>query len=278
MRSPTPSSTASSPRPGRLPPRSPEGEGTASSDESSSPESPNRRRATRPVDTSLRPRAVARASASWPAPSSSATAARRSSEGTDFPRSSAICSRIPRPTSRAWSRSCSRSHFRMSCRALLVATNSSQSRLGVWLESVRISTVSPLSRSWSRGRIWPSTFAPRARSPTSVWMANAKSRAVAPSRSSCTSPRGVKTKISSSKRSTFRNSRNSSGSFVPCCHSRTRRNQVSFSSTSLAPPRPSLYRQCAAMPYSDVSCISRVRIWTSYRRSPGPNTTVWRLR
>ena len=67
---------------------------------------------------------------------------------------------------------------------------------------------------------------------------------------------------------------NSSGSFVSCCHSSTWRNQVSVSSTS-SPRAPSLYFQCAAMPYSAVRCISRVRIWISYSRPPGPKMVVW---
>ncbi len=75
---------------------------------------------------------------------------------------------------------------------------------------------------------------------------------------------------------------NSSGSFVSCCHSSTCRNQVSVSSTSSPPPPPprcpSLYFQCAAIPYSAVRCISRVRIWISYSRPPGPKMVVWRER
>ena len=70
---------------------------------------------------------------------------------------------------------------------------------------------------------------------------------------------------------------NSSGSAESCCHSNTCRNHVSASSTSV-PPRwassSSLYRQCAAIPYSDVLCISSVRIWISYLRPPGPKTVV----
>ncbi len=100
---------------------------------------------------------------------------------------------------------------------------------------------------------------------------------VAPTGSCFTSPFGVKTKISPWKRSIRRNSMNSSGSRASCCHSRTCRNQVRASSTSsprMSFPR-SLYFQCAAIPSSAVRCISSVRIWTSYRRPPGPKTVVW---
>ena len=51
------------------------------------------------------------------------------------------------------------------------------------------------------------------------------------------------------------------------------------SAASLAarlPSRPSLYRQCAAMPNSAVRCISWVRIWISMGRPWGPTTVVWR--
>ena len=37
---------------------------------------------------------------------------------------------------------------------------------------------------------------------------------------------------------------------------------------------PCLYAQCAAIPSSDISCISRVRIWISSGRPSGPITVV----
>ena len=40
-------------------------------------------------------------------------------------------------------------------------------------------------------------------------------------------------------------------------------------------PLPSLYIQCAATPYSAVSCISWVRIWISSGLPSGPITVVW---
>ena len=43
---------------------------------------------------------------------------------------------------------------------------------------------------------------------------------------------------------------------------------------SLACLLPSLYRQCAAMPYFAVRCMSRVRIWISSGVPPGPTTVV----
>ncbi|SHS83435.1 Uncharacterised protein [Mycobacteroides abscessus subsp. abscessus] len=39
-------------------------------------------------------------------------------------------------------------------------------------------------------------------------------------------------------------------------------------------PLASLYRQCAAMPYSAVRCMSRVRICTSSGLPSGPTTVV----
>ncbi len=45
-----------------------------------------------------------------------------------------------------------------------------------------------------------------------------------------------------------------------------------LSSGALLPS--SLYIQCAAMPYSAVSCISWVRIWISSGRPSGPMTVV----
>src|SRR5260370_346027 len=74
-----------------------------------------------------------------------------------------------------------------------------------------------------------------------------------------TSPRGVNTKISSWYRSIFRNSRNSSGECASCCSSSSWRNHARCRSSS-SRVLPSLNSQCAAMPYSAVRCMSRVRI------------------
>ena len=54
--------------------------------------------------------------------------------------------------------------------------------------------------------------------------------------------------------------KNSLLSDISCCHSRIWRSQLNFSSSLLMLPPPSLYFQCAAIPYSAVRCISKVRI------------------
>ncbi len=67
------------------------------------------------------------------------------------------------------------------------------------------------------------------------------------------------------------------------CHSTSERSHLSLPSSSrwaededgLAPVLGfSLYIQCAAMPSSARSCISRVRIWISSGRPSGPTTVV----
>ena len=170
-----------------------------------------------------------------------------------------------------------RIHWRMRVRARDVFTNPSQSRFGRCFLSVMTSTVSPFLSSRERGAICPLILAPEHWCPTSVWTVYAKSIGVASFGRALTSPSGVNTKISPRKRSMRRNSMNSSGSAVSCCHSRTCRNQISASSTSFAPflsTSSSLYLQCAAIPYSAVLCISSVRICISYLRPSGPNTVV----
>ena len=119
-------------------------------------------------------------------------------------------------------------------RAREVFTNESQSRFGHCFGLVRTSIVSPFLSSRESGAIRPLTRAPAQCRPTSVCTAKAKSIGVAPTGSWRTSPFGVNTNISPWKRSMRRNSMNSSGSFVSCCHSSTWRNQVSASSTSFA--------------------------------------------
>ena len=69
---------------------------------------------------------------------------------------------------------------------------------------------------------------------------------------------------------------NSLGLLVSC-HSRIRRSQLIFASKSLEPACfPSLYRQWAATPYSEMWCISQVRIWISTGCPFVPMTVVWR--
>ena len=72
---------------------------------------------------------------------------------------------------------------------------------------------------------------------------------------------------------------NSRGSASSCCQSITERTHSSHSGSGpLSLPflgAPGLYEyQCAAMPSSAVSCISRVRTWISSGRPCGPITVV----
>ncbi len=90
-----------------------------------------------------------------------------------------------------------------------------------------------------------------------------------------------KRKTSSSNRSTLRFSMNSRGSAMSCCQSMSERSHLTLPSESLRtarlpvrPGAPSLYIQCAAIPNSARSCISRVRIWISSGRPSGPITVV----
>ncbi len=99
------------------------------------------------------------------------------------------------------------------------------------------------------------TLAPIVRCPTSVWMRYAKSSGVASRGRSFTSPLGVKTKTWSWNRSSLTPSMNSVASETSRCQSMSCRTQASFSSYRRSPRLPSLYRQCAAMPASDTSCI-----------------------
>ena len=68
----------------------------------------------------------------------------------------------------------------------------------------------------------------------------------------------------------FANSRESVSSTwmsISCC------TQASHSASAFV-FLPRLYAQCAAMPNSAVSCISRVRTWISSGRPSGPITVV----
>jgi hypothetical protein len=102
---------------------------------------------------------------------------------------------------------------------------------------------------------------------------------VDPDGSVTTSPLGVNTKICGAARSNRSESRKSDGFAASRCQSRSWRIH-DISSTSTVPaegpllPRSSLYRQCAAMPYSAVRCISWVRICTSSGLPSGPMTVV----
>ena len=73
---------------------------------------------------------------------------------------------------------------------------------------------------------------------------------------------------------------NSRGSASSCCQSSSERSHLSLPSEPLRAPAAvagvpaSLYIQCAAIPNSARSCISRVRIWISSGRPSGPITVV----
>ncbi len=76
-------------------------------------------------------------------------------------------------------------------RAPAVRTIWSQSSCGWDWGEVMISTMSPLRSSWRSVTSSPFTRAPTVRWPTSVWMRNAKSSAVAPLGRRLSSRRGV---------------------------------------------------------------------------------------
>ena len=142
---------------------------------------------------------------------------------------------------------------------------------------VIISTISPLFSTWSIVTILPFTLAPTHLQPICVCILKAKSRGVAPAGNSMTSPLGVKTNTCLVKRSILRVSINSLESTTSFCHSKVCLNQASFisSASSEALDLPSLYFQCAAIPYSASSCIFFVLIWTSKGLPILPITVVW---
>ena len=129
------------------------------------------------------------------------------------------CWSISRPNCLLFSRCSVRRCARIRFFARDVVTNESQSLLGRCLLDVMISMMSPLFSSFFIGTIRPLTFAPTVDWPTAECTAKAKSRAVALAGNWITSPLGVNTNISSSKRSTLTASRNSSGSLSSFCHS-----------------------------------------------------------
>ena len=137
----------------------------------------------------------ARSSSVRPPPYSSATFTMASLSSSVFmfsPKRRASFSKMRRPSSmlRAFSSACTK--CRILFRARAVTTKLSQSRLGVWVACVTISTMSPFFSRERSGTIFPFTRALTQRWPTSVWMAYAKSTGVAPRGSALTSPFGVK--------------------------------------------------------------------------------------
>ena len=98
-----------------------------------------------------------------------------------------------------------------------------------------------------------------------------------------TSPAGVKqyTLSENRSRSLFKRLKNSLLSDISRCHSRIWRSQLIFSSScwvtfALLLFDASLYFQWAAIPYSAVRCISKVRIWISKGCPFGPIKVVCR--
>src|SRR5690606_20536220 len=95
----------------------------------------------------------------------------------------------------------------------------------------------------------------------------------APCGSAITSPFRVNTNTSETDRSNRSDSRNSAGSAVSFCQSRSWRSHCM--SPALRPPTvSSLYFQCAATPYSARRCMPQVRICSSTGLPPGPITVV----
>ena len=174
-----------------------------------------------------------------------------------------------------------RNHWLIRFFAWVLLTTFSQSRLGP-LEfcEVIISTRSPLWSSVSMGTSFPLTLAPTILFPTAEWMVYAKSMVQDPAGRVFTSPAGEKqyTLSVNRSRSLLRRLINSRLSDISCCHSRICRSQFSFSSScsgpDFLPSDASLYFQWAAMPYSAVRCISKVRIWISKGWPLGPISVV----
>ena len=137
-------------------------------------------------------------------------------------------------------------------------TKLSQSRLGAAFSPLLVttSTTSPLASGASKETNFPFTFAPIHLLPTSVCTVYAKSTGVDPAGSAITLPLGVKTNTSGVRRSNLRASRNSVTSDVSCCHSCSCLSQSMSGESADLDAEPSLYFQCAAIPYSARRCIS----------------------
>src|SRR5437868_3534373 len=165
--------------------------------------------------------------------------------------------------------------WRIAERALPVRTKDSQVGLGREVESVTISTMSPLRSSVRSEAGSLLMLTATVWSPMPVWIEYAKSIGVAPRGSAMIFDLGVNTYTESGNRSTLTCSRNSAESPV-CCW-------MSSSDCSHAWVRccrsdrfdsPFLYSQCAATPDSAVRCISWVRFWYSDGVSYGPIQVV----
>ena len=168
-------------------------------------------------------------------------------------------------------------HCLILLRAELLLAILSQSVEGpLELFDVMISTILPFLSVVSIGTILPFTFAPTHLYPTAECILKAKSRGVEPAGSSTTSPCGVNTYTCEAKRSILSVSINSLGSFISFCHSRVCLSHASLTSSFslLFLFIPSLYFQCAAIPYSAILCISYVLIWISKGSPLSPITVV----
>ena len=178
-------------------------------------------------------------------------------EESEYPWRLASFSSISRPLTIFSSRSSFLNHCLILDLASLVLTIFSQSRLGPCGEAeVIISTISPVLSCASSVTIRPLILAPMHLCPIAECIAYAKSRGVEPAGKSITSPLGVKTNTSSLNKSVRTLSINSRESLDSASYSSILRSQAIFSSMLLFfPEAPSLYFQCAAMPYSAVSCI-----------------------
>ena len=146
-----------------------------------------------------------------------------------------------------------------------VLTKCNQSKLGPLLVvDVIMSTMSPVCNLYVKGTIRLFTLAPIQWFPTSECILYARSTAVEPTGRSYTSPFGVKTKTSSSNTFIFTASINSSAPPISLCASTTSLNHLTLLSSSVSTAvLPSLYFQCAAIPYSAIACISCVLICIS---------------
>ena len=147
----------------------------------------------------------------------------------------------------------------------------SQSALGCWFEAVITEIWSPFFKTYLRVSFRLFTNPPTHLLPTLVWIAYAKSSKVAPACRVIKSPFGVNTCTSLSCRLMFiSSSRSMAFSSLLSRISRNSFNQFSMMESE----DPPLYFQCAANPFSAISSIRSVRIWTSTHRLRGPNTVV----
>ena len=161
--------------------------------------------------------------------------------------------------------------------AFLVLRKFNHSLLGFSFSAVIISTWSPVLRTYESGTRRRLTFAAIALLPISVWMAYARSRAVAPFSMLLCSPLGVKTRMSVLIRSLWiisRRSRALTSGLTRISLTLVIHLSISLSFDSANPSF--LYAQWAAIPFSAISFILLERICTSTHMPDWLISVQWR--